>query len=685
MTRIFGLRNISVDRSILLIAIISIVVSCTETSVETGQTDDIGAITISPFLTRVSDLHFDNGDCIGLTIIKGDEMFSDNSPMTFSGNMFSGDLEWYDETDVASDFIAYYPYNEKGTPSSFSVGTDQSSGTSLSDFIVGLKTGVKPAGQAVSMTFKHILAKIDIDMTNNMGSDISSVVLGGSKICADVDVMMPSAAAAQDSETENVRACEVVKNENYTAILVPQEVTMTLVVKTSDEKEYAMELEPMTLEQGMQYEITARLSEDAGLEVKVAGDVEDWGDGGEIGPGEGDGELEELPELEVVEDVCTKMDDLNFMSYCYKNFDVNNDSKVSMSEANAVKSIDCSTASSFKGIEYFSNLESFKLSSVASVDLRYNSALTTLSCSGVSIQSLDLRYNTSLSDLYCYSCKSLTNVIMAKDAPITTIKASAFMNCSALESIVLSDNVVSIGESAFDGCTSLASLTLPNSVTSIGYRAFWGCTSLTSLTLPNSVTSIGSNAFYGCSSLVSVKINENSRISFDGNPFCGCPCKFYGPGASSDNMLLLASNGNADIEVISASASIQGHYTIPSGVLTIGYQAFEHCDNITSITFPESLISIDRDAFYGCNNLASVDASECTALESIGVRAFGYDSLLSLFLIGNTVPSAISTSADYATFYNISNSAILKVPAESVDTYKSSGWNNSFSEILPLD
>ena len=80
--------------------------------------------------------------------------------------------------------------------------------------------------------------------------------------------------------------------------------------------------------------------------------------------------LETLPFLEKVDDVCTKMDDIEFMAYCYENFDVNNDTKVFMTEANAVRSIFCTNARTFAGIEYFSNLESFLASSVEAVDLR---------------------------------------------------------------------------------------------------------------------------------------------------------------------------------------------------------------------------------------------------------------------------------------------------------------------------
>lgn len=62
--------------------------------------------------------------------------------------------------------------------------------------------------------------------------------------------------------------------------------------------------------------------------------------------------------LTEVDDVCTMMDDLELMEYCYEKFDVNKDGKVSMSEAAAVYSIDTyDYIRSIKGIEYFPNLE----------------------------------------------------------------------------------------------------------------------------------------------------------------------------------------------------------------------------------------------------------------------------------------------------------------------------------------
>lgn len=49
--------------------------------------------------------------------------------------------------------------------------------------------------------------------------------------------------------------------------------------------------------------------------------------------------LTDYPEMSDPNDVCTAMDDLDFMKYCYEKFDVNKDGKVSIHEANAVEEI----------------------------------------------------------------------------------------------------------------------------------------------------------------------------------------------------------------------------------------------------------------------------------------------------------------------------------------------------------
>jgi len=92
---------------------------------------------------------------------------------------------------------------------------------------------------------------------------------------------------------------------------------------------------------------------------------------------------------------------------------------------------------------------------------------------------------------------------------------------SSIKSIVIGEDVTSIGKFFFKGCNNLTSVTIPNSVTTIGNEAFYNCSGLTSVTIPNSVTSIGNAAFVGCTGLTSVTI-PNSVTTIGNSAFDGC-------------------------------------------------------------------------------------------------------------------------------------------------------------------
>ena len=271
----------------IALAAAALLTACDKTP--SGTETDGGSIMISPLLTRVSDLNFDEGDRIGLTIIKGgDETFVENAPMTYSENVFSGNLTWYSDAEVTSDFIAYYPYNPAGAPTTFSIQTDQSEGVSQSDFILGTETGITPTESAVGMTFRHKFTKIVVNMTNTTGSNITSVIFSGSKITADVDFAEAAVSVSTQSETADVTACETEDDQTYAVIIVPQEVALTIKVTTADGTEYEKELENTEYVQGGQYTVTAQISDASGIQISVEGEIVDWTDEGEIGPGGGD-------------------------------------------------------------------------------------------------------------------------------------------------------------------------------------------------------------------------------------------------------------------------------------------------------------------------------------------------------------------------------------------------------------
>lgn len=81
---------------------------------------------------------------------------------------------------------------------------------------------------------------------------------------------------------------------------------------------------------------------------------------------------------------------------------------------------------------------------------------------------------------------------------VIAIRAEAFENCTALNSVIIPNTVEYIGYGAFAACVSLQSVKIPNSVTEIGEAAFFLCQYLSSVVIGNGVTTIGGQAFAMC-------------------------------------------------------------------------------------------------------------------------------------------------------------------------------------------
>ena len=105
-------------------------------------------------------------------------------------------------------------------------------------------------------------------------------------------------------------------------------------------------------------------------------------------------------------------------------------------------------------------------------------------------------------------CTSLASVTL--NDGLVEIGSDAFRDCPIIE-INIPESVELIGYSAFKNCIYLTKATIGGSnfgetETDIYGRAFEGCTSLSTLVIGNNVKSIGSSAFLDCKSLASVTI-----------------------------------------------------------------------------------------------------------------------------------------------------------------------------------
>ena len=209
--------------------------------------------------------------------------------------------------------------------------------------------------------------------------------------------------------------------------------------------------------------------------------------------------------------------------------------------------------------------------------------------------------------------------------------------------------VIRIGDYAFSDCTELTSVTIPDSVTDIRWRAFYNCVSLKSVTIPKSVTYIDNYAFgyYDDSDSFETKKIDGFKINYVKNTHGHMYALKNG---FTDEACLLTHelyDGTLEItEYVGNSAT----YVIPSEidgkrVTQIGYDAFNDCTELTSITIPDGVTIIGNSAFSDCTSLETVTIPNsvthiytrafynCTSLKEvtipasvtdIGDEAFGY-------------------------------------------------------------
>ena len=130
---------------------------------------------------------------------------------------------------------------------------------------------------------------------------------------------------------------------------------------------------------------------------------------------------------------------------------------------------------------------------------------------------------------------------------------------------------------------------------------------------------------------------------------------------------------NADKTVVTGytineNAPISGHVEIPSGVTSIGIEAFSWCSALTSITIPDNATSIGALAFSYCSALTSISLPN--SVTSIGYSAFFYCTGLTSITIPNSV-----TSIGARAFSNCTALTNITIP-DSVTSIKEAVFSN---------
>lgn len=209
------------------------------------------------------------------------------------------------------------------------------------------------------------------------------------------------------------------------------------------------------------------------------------------------------------------------------------------------------------------------------------------------------------------------NLLSAKVGGII-IQERAFMECTNLRRVALSNQVRVIGDEAFYGCQYLESIVIPDNVTQIGSGAFASCGKLRTVTIGKGVRHIGERAFAGCA-LAKIAIDpENPWFICNGEGFHSrTGIRDEESSFIIEDRILKAYTGSMRVINIPPTADHIGvgafyhnprptHVNIHAGVTSIGALAFCGCKNILFINFTDSVTSIGRRAFAQCWHKRSV-------------------------------------------------------------------------------
>ena len=244
-----------------------------------------------------------------------------------------------------------------------------------------------------------------------------------------------------------------------------------------------------------------------------------------------------------------------------------------------------------------------------------------------------------------YSGVKDIQTVVIKDQ-VTSIGKNAFRNCSNLKNVTIGDGVTSIGEHAFFWCTSLGEMTIGDNVQDIGGWAFYYCPALEEVTMGSGVETIGTRAFYGCSGLTELTLGSNVKTVED-YAFAACDglkniyipesVRYFGESVFSD------CTGLTGVHISNLDAWFRIDFTLhATNPLCYAGTLYLNGTPVTEVYIPDHVIALDDYVFSGCTSIQKVHISE--NVESIGNYAFGGCTGLATV----NIPDSVETIGHYA-------------------------------------
>lgn len=661
---------------------------------ETLRQDSLGETIIrlsgnvtQSYQTKADAAGFADGDRIGVYVVdyngneagelRNDGNRADNVWFEFnagSGSWISAhDIYWKD-SHTHADIYGYYPFTSVADVSAlpFEVRRNQAeetiegmlSGYEASDFLWGKTADVAPTSDVVQISFSHRLSMIRVVLEEGSGFASGewdeagkSVLVTG--ICRAADIDLATGTAYVKGNPDGSGIIPYGHDGEWRAVVIPQTVSAgtPLVSITVDSTPYKFSRdEDFTFVPSRQHNFTITVNK------KPDGDFEFIPSEGGISAWNSDtephgGTAKEYVVINVSEpgtlDKCVEasgkaLDKIRNLKVTGK---INSrDFAVMSFRMTSLTSLNLKEVHIVEGVSGYIDDSSYSSNSDCCIPVyAFQGKLSLISI--ILPDNLKSIGRKAFSD-----CKSLSGNISFPEG-LETIAAGAFMNCTNLSSISFPSTLVTLGQEngtlysdgAFANCTGLCcEIVIPEKMESIGPNTFRGDDGLYGqIYLPESLRFLGEAAFRGCNGLSgSLKIPHNINQIPD-ECFQGC--------------------------------GFGGTLTLHDGITSIGTRAFSDCYFKGGISLPSQLEVISEESFESCKFSGSLVLP--AGVRVIGKRAFNWNSRLTgiLEIPGNVI------SLGAGAFANCQGIEGVVIP-ESLETIKSEfGVSGTFEDCFGIN
>ena len=243
---------------------------------------------------------------------------------------------------------------------------------------------------------------------------------------------------------------------------------------------------------------------------------------------------------------------------------------------------------------------------------------------------------------------------------VTDLDTCAFQNCVELTHLTLPEGLQRIGEGAFVGDNRIAdTLVIPRSLKVLENGPFSDCHSLTTLVWKALDCSTGkqphldNHFFYRCSSLKKAIIDDSVYV---------LPPRIFNDMGWLEVIVMPNHIRELPIEFASNTYNLRD-CRLPDSLRKISHGAF-YMSSLERVVIPDKTELLGAYSYSYCQNLREVEIG--SGMKRIESYAFNDNAALRTMIVHCEEPPAMLLNS----LFNIPDSAVLYVPAQSVEKYR---------------